>query len=983
LLCLLSPLAVWGQEDAVPVEEEAEESRGFALDMLETDDLRLLYFGAFQSYLVPHVSRNFHNSHDFQREIFDWTPNETVTVLLKDFSDYGNAGAAVTPFNGVAVDIAPPSHTLETIPGSERFFSLMNHELVHIATMDVANDTDIKWRRFFGGKPRESDKHPESIIYGYLATPRFASPRWYAEGSAVFFETWMSGGIGRVQGAYDEMVFRAMVRDDAHFYSNLGLVSHATAVDFQVGANAYLYGTRFFSYLSYTYSPEQVVDWLSRSEDSERYYERQFRHVFDKPMVDAWDDWIAFEKEFQGHNLERIRTQELTHVEPLVDSALGSISRSYYDPVKQSMIGAFRKPGVVAHVGALSLENGEVEHLVDIKRPMLYRVTSTAWDPASRTLFYTNDNLAYRDLMAVDVDTGEDRLLIKDARIGDLAFNKADGSLWGLRHLNGYVTLVRMPAPYDQWDQVHTWPYGEDLFELSLSDDGSLLSTSMSEINGDMFLRVFRTEDLLSRKFQHIRQFDFGTAVPEGFVFTADGKYLYGSTYYTGVSNIVRYEIANGDIQWVSNAETGLFRPIPLEDGRVLVFEYAGQGFRPGIIDPVPLEDVSNIIFLGSEIARKHPVVQEWNVVSGLKDIDPDALVNSTGKYHPFRELQWSSGYPVIEGYRGEVALGYHAQWQDPAQLHRFEMTGSYSWNTPSDESLHFNAEYHGLNWWGRYWHNDADFYDLFGPKERSRKGDAFFIGYDKALIFDVPRRLDLYAEVALYTGLDTLPDNQNRPTFFIEDILRGQIGLNYTNTRKSLGAVDHEKGWKWNAHGQVDHSEFDTIPKLRGSVDFGFALPWKHSSFWFYTAAGWADGNRLDPLTNYYFGGFQNNYVDDREVKRYRNWYSMPGFEIDQIAGREFGKLTAEFNLPPYRFREAGVPSFFLKHIRPAIFAMALVTDPGEVFERTTQSVGFQVDLEFTLIHRLPMTLSVGWAAGFEDGNKRDDEVMVSLKIL
>ena len=103
----------------------------------------------------------------------------------------------------------------------------MNHEMVHISTMDISNSTDRKWRRFFGGKPRESDKHPESILWGYLATPRFASPRWFAEGSAVFFETWMSGGIGRVQGAFDEMVWRAMVRDGAEFYSNLGLVSEA------------------------------------------------------------------------------------------------------------------------------------------------------------------------------------------------------------------------------------------------------------------------------------------------------------------------------------------------------------------------------------------------------------------------------------------------------------------------------------------------------------------------------------------------------------------------------------------------------------------------------------------------------------------------------------------------------------------------------------------------------------------------------------
>ena len=87
----------------------------------------------------------------------------------------------------------------------------MNHEPVHVATMDVWNDKDAFWRRLFNGKPMPLQDHPESILYNYLATPRVNVPRWYLEGSAVFMETWMAGGFGRAQGGYDEMVFRAMV----------------------------------------------------------------------------------------------------------------------------------------------------------------------------------------------------------------------------------------------------------------------------------------------------------------------------------------------------------------------------------------------------------------------------------------------------------------------------------------------------------------------------------------------------------------------------------------------------------------------------------------------------------------------------------------------------------------------------------------------------------------------------------------------------
>ncbi len=108
-----------------------------------------------------------------------------------------------------------------------------------------------------------------------------------------------------------------------------------------------------------------------------------------------------------------------------------------------------------------------------------------------------------------------------------------------------------------------------------------------------------------------------------------------------------------------------------------------------------------------------------------------------------------------------------------------------------------------------------------------------------------------------------------------------------------------------------------------------------------------------------------------------------MPGFDIDQIGAREFAKVTAEFNFPPIRFKEIGSPSFYLKHIRPAAFVMGLVTDPRDSFDREFLSAGLQLDLEFTVVHRWPMILSVGWGAGYQEGDKNDTEWMVSLKIL
>jgi len=959
-------------------------AQSFQMDMLETDDLRLLYLDPIQTHMVPHVVRSFHNSLNFQRDVFGWQPYDKTTVLLKDFRDYGNAAARGTPNNAVLIDIAPLSRTFETNTANERITLYMDHELVHVVTMDMWNSQDAYWRRLLRGKPMPRSKHPESILYFYLATPRVVAPGWYFEGSAVFFETWLAGGIGRAQGAYDEMVFRAMVRDDAHFYSPLGLVSEGVTVDFQIGANTYLYGTRFMSYLGLTYSPQKVLEWVQRTEGSKRYYVTQFEHVFGKPLNTVWREWVEWEHEFQRQNLAAVREFPITLSRNITQHSLGSVSRSFVDTKNGRLIGAFRYPGVVAHVGAVSLTDGSLERFADVKGPMLYRVTSVAYDPDSETVFYAEDNNAFRDLMSVDLNTGKKRKLLKDARIGDLVFSPVDRAIWGLRHLNGYVSLVRIPYPYDSWNMIHTWSYGEVPYDIDVSPDGTLLSASVGQINGDQSLQIFKLEDLQTDKAEPISQFDFGTAVPEGFVFSPDGKYLFGSSYYTGISNIFRYELATGDIEAVTNTETGFFRPIPMEDGSLIVFDYTGQGFVPTVIDPVPLEDVSAIHFLGTEVVKKHPVVKEWQLGSAT-DISLESITRSTGKYKPLSEMGPQSAYPILEGYKDSTALGYNFRVADPLEFSTLDISTSYSPDNdlPSKERTHLSLDYKALNWYATYRHNGADFYDLAGPTKRSRKGDAYIIGYERALIYDPPRQLDFSAQAAYYTGIDTLPGNQNVPSSIIDEIFSADIGLHYTNTRESIGAVDHEKGYRWDINLTVDDSDFATVVKPHVGLDFGFALPWKHSSIWFYNAAGSSDGSVLDPLGSFYFGGFGNNYVDDREEKRYREYNSFPGFEIDEISGTDFVKSTFEWNLPPVRFRQVGTPSFFLKNIRPAMFFGGLRTDLGKTTERTVTTLGAQLDLEFTIVHRLPMTFSVGYAAGYEHGDRLSDEWMISLKIL
>ena len=411
-------------------------------EFIETPDLRLLYFDATQSYLAPHSARCFENSMRFHRHLFQWEPSERVSLMLLDFADVGNAAAGAVPRNMISVDIAPLSFAFETIVANERMNWLMNHELVHVAATDQAAPIDRSFRGLFQGKVSPVAAQPETILYSYLTSPRSAAPRWFHEGLAVFVETWMAGGQGRAQGAYDEMVFRSMVRDGSRFYSPLGLVAEGTKIDFQTETHSYLYGTRFMDYLAYSYGPESVVQWGTRGKGSRAYFASQFQSVFGRPLEEAWEEWIRVEKGFQEKNLAAVRQYPLTPYEDLAPQPLGSVSRAHVDPSTRTLYAAFNYPGVVGHIGSISLDDATIERIRDVKQPTKYTVSSVAFDPDTGTLFYTTDNFAYRDLMSLDPETGTARMLLEDARIGDLVFDRRSRSLFGVRVFNGISSLV-------------------------------------------------------------------------------------------------------------------------------------------------------------------------------------------------------------------------------------------------------------------------------------------------------------------------------------------------------------------------------------------------------------------------------------------------------------------------------------------------------------------------------------------------------------
>ena len=93
--------------------------------------------------------------------------------------------------------------------------------------------------------------------------------------------------------------------------------------------------------------------------------------------------------------------------------------------------------------------------------------------------------------------------------------------------------------------------------------------------------------------------------------------------------------------------------------------------------------------------------------------------------------------------------------------------------------------------------------------------------GYDDLLIYDEPRRLELKYDLAYYGKIDRLPGYQNVETT-ADRLFTGKVGLHYTNTQRSLGAVDEEQGFAGDLVALVNRADGKAHPAVRGRATTG-----------------------------------------------------------------------------------------------------------------------------------------------------------------
>lgn len=939
------------------------------------------------AYLVPHILQSAETSLSTLKRLFNYSPSERIVIRTGDFADYGSASATSVPHNFIRLEIEPLEPGYENIPYNERIQWLIAHELIHIVVNDRASHAESLMRSLFSKVPPEKDQ-PLSIFYSLLTNSERYTPRWHQEGIAVFMETWLSGGFGRTLGNFDEMYFRSLVQEGKPIPGLFDLVTKTKENSFLLDMLDYLYGARFTSFLASTFGTRKLLDWYSENAYGfYKGYRKRFKTTFGMDLRTAWAYFREFEERFQKHNLKTLASAPLTPIIRIQNRAMGWVTKPYLGNAWYKIIFGHHQPHHLTSIKTFDFKKRTIHEVGSLPTPSIIQVASIAYDKDSQLLFYsTNNNRLYRDIRVLNLPSKKDKLLFKDCRVGDLTISPQTHELWGVRHSGGKAALVYSAYPYRDLKILVQFDLGDVIQDLSVSPSGRFLAATLHQASGRQAIIVADVGHLKKGgKFTYRLISEDGS--PEFPAWSADEAYLYWNAYTNGVSNIYRYDGASSNIDAMSHTLRGLFRPLYLNERFLFAFEFSSDGFIPVVIPNEPATHLPAIDYYGQKIIDRTPELTRLTLTP--VSANNHHLTNGSNgaapkPYSGLAHLQFHSIFPVISGFRDQKVVGVFTHFADPLFLHDFvfEIGATPFDRNPVDPRFHFRGKYEYKRTYRlELEHNGPSFYDLFNQRKAGMIGTKATLGHTHYWKYDIPHKIKQTSDLTFYTGVQAINDNLiavSNPDFFTFE-----TSLNSQNFRRAIGSVDKEFGNEWTLTAMVLGVGAKSPEFVQGGhAEWSRFLTWlwPHNVLHLKLAAGYLHTRDNLAIGKFYFGGFGNRYLENKEVKQFRDPFRFPGIPIYSVAAEGFGKVMVEHNLPPLRFNDVRLGLHFLSHLDASWFVQGLLLKSNQ--ENKWVNVGGQINFVFNHWYNLETTFSAGVAQAWSSQTS-SREWFVSFKLL
>jgi len=207
-----------------------------------------------------------------------------LSVVLEDVGTESN-GITNPIFQSINIFTYPPPAGKYGYV-QDWWVDVTTHEYTHILTLDNV-----------GGLPGGM-----SFLFGNIFRPNIFLPGWISEGIAVYSESQISQYQGRLNDGFFDAYISACALEN-----RMPSIKKATYRPLEFPLDSYyLYGGKFFDYLSKTYGEDRFSQFFTRNGSSFLSYfsvvfpyigiDRSARRVYGKSFPTLWKEWLESEK---------------------------------------------------------------------------------------------------------------------------------------------------------------------------------------------------------------------------------------------------------------------------------------------------------------------------------------------------------------------------------------------------------------------------------------------------------------------------------------------------------------------------------------------------------------------------------------------------------------------------------------------------------------------------------------------------------------
>lgn len=497
---------------------------------------------------------------------WDFKPWSYTEVVLVDNTDESNGFSTVLPYNWMLIFAVPPEPDSSLAHYDDWLRTLLIHEYTHIVQLDAYSGA---W-------------YPFRIVLGKIVAPSGVDPVWMREGFAQYEETALTAG-GRGRGSYSEMVVRTSVIEN-----DFPTIDEADGLGWRWPGfkGAYIYGLKFLQWLSDTYGEDKLMkfDRRVRSSIMLTMINHQARNVYGKTFYELWREWKKVLEDRYTKELEAIKVNGLTRVEPFFESKRDDqLSAPTISKLGDKIIYTVTSPHTKTRIRLRDIETGKTKDLKKGQDGSQY-----SWSADGTKIVYSAQGghqkyYIYNDLWLYDFDKDKISRLTKGMRARDPDFVPDGKSVIFIVSGGGKETIQKLNIETKEALILTSEEnaYAVRFANPRVSPDGKYIVVSVWRVGHGW--RIYRY-DIDGKNPTRLTKGD-NLVIEAHPVWMADGLSVIYSSDESGISNLYQVSLDGGDAKKITNVLTGVFQPSVSNDGRIVAQYYSVKGFGIGKVD--------------------------------------------------------------------------------------------------------------------------------------------------------------------------------------------------------------------------------------------------------------------------------------------------------------------------------------------------------------------------------------------------------------